>query len=438
MKRTNSKTVIETIDCEIIADVSVVGAGAAGIPAAIAAARSGAKVVLLEEDLSIGGAPVDNFVCMPCGWPSMGIYKEMIDTLQRNFSLNDTGLEPDGGRHGIWYLPASYEYVLNDMIKAERNITLITGCRVSGVITEDAGNRTVLKGVTVKDRSSRELTVRSKVTIDATGNGDVAYLAGCDFFYGRGSKDQYGEPHAREKADSVVMPCTWMYISSKFSNKSNLDFNRLQHKGFIESGYGWHTKADQGVYDRSTGLYLHWGPTHSCEDVNDDIKLGQTQAAAFEKMKADINLLSQNGYAVYLPPKIGVRESRRIKGEDVITECSQRSQKFPYDTIAIGEYWLDVWGEKISSEEKKLPAHAITYRSIIPKAHDGLLTAGRCISATHIAMSAIRVQPVASQIGQAAGTAAALAAIHQTKVRDIDINALRKLLILNGIELNKY
>ncbi|MFI4910161.1 MAG: FAD-dependent oxidoreductase [Sedimentisphaeraceae bacterium JB056] len=432
------KTVIKTGDSEIIADVAVVGAGAAGIPAAIAAARGGGKVVLLEEDLSIGGAPVDNFVCMPCGWPSMGIYKDMVDTLQNNFSLNDTGLQPDGGRHGIWYLPSSYEYVLNDMIRAEENITLMTGCRVSGVITEDAGNRTEVKGVTVTDRSKRKLVIKAKVTIDATGNGEVASLAGCEFMCGRESKDHYGEPHARDIADSVVMPCTWMYISSKFNGKSGLDFNSLNHRGFIESGHGWHTKADQGVYDRSTGLYLHWGATAMCEDVNDDVKLGETQTEAFEKMKSDIDLLSQNGYAVYLPPKIGVRESRRIKGEDIITECSQRSGVFPDDTVAVGEYWLDIWGEKISREEKQLPAHAITYRSLIPKNYEGLLTAGRCISATHIAMSAIRVQPVAAQMGQAAGVAAALAAMEDTKVRDIEIDVLRNKLVASGIELNKY
>jgi ribulose 1,5-bisphosphate synthetase/thiazole synthase len=426
------------MNVETVADVAVVGAGAAGVPAAIAAARDGAKVVLLEEDLSVGGAPVDNFVCMPCGWPSMGIYKEMIDTLQRKFSLNDTGLQPDGGRHGIWYLPSSYEYVLNDMINAEENITLMTGCRVSGVITRDAGSGTAVKGVTVTDRGGRKITVKAKVTIDATGNGEVAALAGCEYMYGRESKDQYGEPHARDTADRIVMPCTWMYISSKFNDKSGLDFNSLGHRGFIESGHGWHTKADKGVYDRSTGLYLHWGATAMCDDVNDDVKLGRTQTEAFEKMKADIDLLSRNGYAVYLPAKIGVRESRRIRGEDIITECTQRSEKFPDDTIAVGEYWLDIWGEKISSEEKQLPAHAVTYRSIIPKDHDGLLTAGRCISATHIAMSAIRVQPVVSQIGQAAGTAAALAAITDAKVRNIDIMALRNLLIADGIELNKY
>jgi hypothetical protein len=324
------------------------------------------------------------------------------------------------------------------MIKAEENIKLMTGCRVSGVITEDSGRRTVVKGVSVADRSGREIRVKAKVTIDATGNGEVAYLAGCDFFYGRESKDQYGEPHARENVDGIVMPCTWMYISSKFNGKSGLDFNSLNHRGFIESGHGWHTKADQGVYDRSTGLYLHWGATAMCEDVNDDAKLGKTQTEAFEKMKSDIDLLSQNGYAVYLPPKIGVRESRRIKGEDIITECSQRSGAFPDDTVAVGEYWLDIWGEKISREEKQLPAHAITYRSLIPKDYDGILTAGRCISATHIAMSAIRVQPVAAQMGQAAGTAAALTAINKTKVRDIEIDVLRNKLIASGIELNKY
>ncbi len=419
-------------------DVIVAGAGAAGIPAAIAAARAGAKVILLEEDLSIGGAPVDNYVCMPCGWPTMGIYKELIGKLQAGFSLNDTGLQPDGGRHGIWYLPSSYEYVLRGMLEAEENIKVMTGCKVSGVLTEDAAGKTAVRGVSINSHGKKATEIKAKITIDATGNGDVAYLAGCEVMSGIESKNEFEEPNAPADSGKDVMPCTMMYITHKFNDKNGLDFNRLQHTGFIESGYGWHTKANSDVYKRATGLYLHWGATALCEDVNSQLKLAETQSKIFQMLRKDFDMLSENGYAVYLPPKIGIRESRRIKGEHIITENDLRSEKYPLDTIAIGKYWLDLWGGNITGAAKKLPPHAITYRSIIPIGFDGLLTAGRCISGTHIAMSAYRVQPVVAQIGQAAGTAAAMAAKKNIDLRDVDIKKLRKTLIQEGIELDKY
>ena len=111
-------------------DIVVVGAGPSGIPAAIAAARAGRKVVLLEEDAVPGGAPVDNFVTFLCGGPRVGIFKEMTERLNAIHDLTgapipdfNTGLT--GREH--WYMPAAYLDVLYAMIGAEPNLRLICG-----------------------------------------------------------------------------------------------------------------------------------------------------------------------------------------------------------------------------------------------------------------------------------------------------------------------
>lgn len=419
-------------------DVIVVGAGASGIPAAIAAARGGAKVVLLEEDANIGGAPVDNYICMQCGWPSMGIHREMVDKLEARFSLHDREVQPDGGRNGIWYLPSSYQLILHEMIRAEKNIILICGSKVTDVMTVDDGNRIKITGVRVSTPDKKIHTITGEVVIDATGNGDVAWHAGCEVMYGREGTDDFGEPHARKIPDNTVMPCTWIYILHSYHSRGKLNFEQLNMTGLIDSGYGWYSNPDEEFHKRSSGLYLGWGPTVYCDDPTDDIKLADTQQQALELLHPDMKLLSENGFGVYLAPKIGVRETRRIVGDKILTENDLRSGKFQDDTVAIGKFWLDNWcrDTSITNSNKKLPPHGIPYSSLIPLGFEGLLITGRCISSTHIANSALRVQPVAAQTGQAAGTAAAIAAVNNTNIRDIDISALRNRLILDGIDLN--
>lgn len=130
------------------ADVVVVGAGVAGIPAAIAAARAGAKVLLLEEDLQPGGAPVDNFITMPCGRPRAGIYGEMLARLDADwrFPLPDHG--PCLRLWDYWYLPSAYAAVIAEMLAAEANLELQCGVRVrEALVQEGPESRRVSDGV---------------------------------------------------------------------------------------------------------------------------------------------------------------------------------------------------------------------------------------------------------------------------------------------------
>ena len=142
-------------------DVLVVGAGASGIPAAIGAARAGAKVALIEEDLLPGGAPVDAYVAMPCGGPRTGIYGEMVDRLNLRYQLPGGPREATGQRRGDWYLPASYLAVIWEMIAAERNLDLLCGARALCPIVEDTGGTAQVAGVVLAAPDGGERQLRA-------------------------------------------------------------------------------------------------------------------------------------------------------------------------------------------------------------------------------------------------------------------------------------
>ncbi len=179
---------------------------------------------------------------------------------------------------------------------------------------------------------------------------------------------------------------------------------------------------------RNAGIYLTWGGTVSCEDTRDAVKLAAAQRAALDNMSEDIEKLQQNGFMVHLAPRIGVRESRRIVGEHVLCENDLKAGAFPEDTIAIGGWWMDIWGQDISEEEQSVPPYGIPYRSLLPHEVSGILVAGKAISVTHLALSCCRVQPTAAATGQAAGVAAAFCAKHRCQPADADIAAVQNIL----------
>ena len=407
-------------------DVLVVGAGASGIPAAIMAARSGARVVLLEEDALPGGAPVDNYVTFLCGGPRRGIYREMVTRLNARYHLGGAPVPEfgDGCGSEYWYTPSAYVAVLLEMLANEPNLRLICGAVACEVLLADAPLRRRVTGMIARTAAGRELCITAKVTIDATGTGLVAERAGAEIRYGRDARADFAEPYAPEAADSKAMPCTWMYISQRVRPGPPPNLERLVSKGFVESGLGWSNERTAEMQRRNTGMYLHWGATVECSDTRDPICLAAAQREAFTKLAPDLAVLREIGLELHLAPKLGVRECRRVMGEYVLTMHDLTEGQVHGDAVAWCDYFLDLWGEALIRQHVKVHA-TIPYRSLIPRGLDGLLVAGKCISSTHIALSAYRVQPIVAGIGQAAGAAAALAVARDTDLRAIPVPALQ-------------
>ena len=408
---------METLKLET--DVLVVGAGASGIPAAIQAARCGARVALLEEDPMPGGAPVDNFVSFLCGNPRVGIYRETTEYLNGRFDLSGKAVANfDCGVHSeYWYMPSAYIDASLRMLSAEKNIRLLCGVTADEALLDDSPARHRVLGVAGHSSSGRRFEVRAKVTIDATGVGLVAERAGCETRYGRDARADFGESNAPEAADSKTMPCTWMYISQRVRPGDTVNRDLL-HSGFVDSGLGWANEHDPAYRARNSGIYLHWGSTVECADTRDSFALAEAQRAAWDKVQPDIEALRSAGYELHFAPRIGIRECRRVMGECVITQQDLVEGRFPDDSIATCDYFLDLWGEDLISQHRNVHA-GIPYRALVPRGVDGMLVAGKCISGTHVALSAYRVQPIMAQVGQAAGAAAALAAALGANTRDV-------------------
>ncbi len=403
--------------------VLVVGAGAAGIPAAIGAARAGANVLLIEEDPVIGGAMSDYFIDIFCGGPVTGVVREADTILKTSHRLT---------KDGNFYLPWSFQRVYGDLLAKEKNITVMTGARAVDVLVKDTAGKRCLYGVEVETGIKQTVKIESEVTIDATGCGAVSILAGCRSMYGRESTQEFGERHAAPERDNRVQHCTWMYISQQLREGRPLDMMKLDHvkMGVHVEGLGWYHQNPERAMQLNPRIYLHWGCAVECEDTRNPIEVGKAQTEAAKAMEHDHALLREHGYAIYLAPRLGIRESSRIVGEHVITEQDLRSGKLSADTIAIGTYGLDIWGEDegIDPMELRTPAYGIPYRALVPMDTDGLLLAGRIISGTHVAMSAYRVMPIVGSIGQAAGAAAALCVQQRRQPHQIDATEIQKIL----------
>ncbi len=403
-------------------DVIVVGAGASGIPAAIGAARQGASVLLLEEDLQVGGACVDQFVAMICdtGKSHGGIYGELIDRIHRDHNLSvGTVVHP----WSLWYLPSDYLRIVMEMIDAEENLTLLCGVSRCRPIMATRDGVPCTEGVVIT-LGEKEFRVRSKVIVDATGAAEMAHLAGAHTLYGREGQGDFNEGLAPREADDKVQLCTWQYISQRMNAAGPCPMKGVKARP-MESGHGWIGEDDEASWQRNAGIYLHWGCRVRCQDTRDPMSVADAQRAALASMKEDLNILRQCGYAVFLAPKIGIRESRRLVGEAIITANDLIGGTIPADSIFITDRGMDLWTEgKEAQDYPGVREYGIPYRSLIPKGIGGIMVVGKAIGGTHLAMSAYRTQGILGYVGEAGGTAAAMCARRNVGPLELNLNDL--------------
>jgi len=252
--------------------------------------------------------------------------------------------------------------------------------------------------------------------------------------YGRDGRSAFGETIGTIKKDNKVQRCTWMFVSQRVRPDALLPREELDH-GMVEDDLNhWVKKED---VKRKAGIYLHWGATVECEDTRDPLAVAEAQHSCLKTLIPNAKILLDAGFVMHLAPKLGVRETRRIQGEYVLTTNDMKAGNYPDDTIAHTSYGIDAWGEDFSKEDRITKPHGIPYRCLIPLHVEGLLIPGKSISGTHLAASGYRVQPIVGSIGQAAGTAAAIAVGHKTSVRNIEIKELRNSLEKQGLFIKK-
>jgi hypothetical protein len=462
-------------------DVAVLGGGSGGFGAALAAARLGLSVVLVERADCLGGSstrggvncwemaigataiPFDLYKELKRLPNAVGIYsfgrhgstfdpkretfrypggecvidpsRRYRDTLQRHVPRGDKNT-PAYRRehwHGVPFEPEAMAKTMLAMLEA-------TGrCRVllnTAFVNADAAAGRV---ESVKLSNGRRL--RARYYIDSTGDGAVCSAAGCQMMFGQESRAQFNEPDAPATAttrvngitliyrvtpvkeprieplpEGIPVKCWWRknFVGAHVNHYPNGDLNinmlpTMEGEEFMELGYR------DALAECQRRVRAHW---HDW----------QTRIEEFRRYRLS-----------WIAPALGVRESRRVVGEYVLTEndllAGLSGQKHA-DIICLADHMMDTHGGHSKHRGELTEPYGVPYRCLIPKGFRNLLVACRAASFSSIAASSCRLSRTMMQLGQAAGTAAALAKELNVDLPAVPADRLRAALRDQNVQLD--
>ncbi len=400
-------------------DVAVIGGGFAGAAAALAAARGGAKVLLIEKSNCLGGAAAGNLVNPFMGY-STEINGEKVALSAGIFREIHKKMEERGAMRSESFLEEELKYLLNELV-IEAGVELLFHAYIHRVNKE--GEHIASVSVATK---SGELDIAADYFIDATGDAQTAYLAGCPTVLGR-------EP------DHLCQPMTLCFrVGNVDVDKFYESRPRLKeaHKKALDAGEFINPREDILVFKTPVPNVLHFNTTRVVKrdptnpfDVTEAEILARRQVfEIYDFMKKHADGL-ENSFLMMTAVEIGVRESRMIVGDYVLTEADCKACARFDDAIAACNYDIDIHNPEGSGTSHYYFApgdyYTIPYRCLIPKNADNMLVAGRCISSDHGAQASYRIMPTVCCIGEAAGTAIALAVRDKVGVRAINVCELR-------------
>lgn len=414
-------------------DVVVAGGGVSGCMAALAAARQGARTLLIEQYGFLGGsltnAGVGPMMTFHAGKRQVvtGLPQELVDRMMENGGCVGHIEDTSGYASSVTPFDAEIlKWTLDEMM-AEARVDVLFHATLTDVQTDGGA----VRGLCVQTRSG-ELKIGGVVFIDATGDAALSFLAGAEVRQGR-DEDGLCQPMTanfrlrgvdidRIKAeirrrpqnfnvkDHASMERTPMLSMAGFYE----EFNAAKAAGEIsterENVLLFETvRAGEVIVNTTRVIRLNpvdaWelsrAESEGRRQVHELVRFFRTRCAGFEHAE-----LVSTGV------QIGVRESRRVMGEYVLTAEDLLESKNFEDTVALGGYPIDIHNpagaQTNTMHLKPGQFYYIPLRALIVKGFDNLLVCGRCISATHEAGAAVRVTPIAMAMGQAAGVAAAL------------------------------
>ena len=445
-------------------DVVVVGGGPGGIPAAIAAARQGAKVLLVERNGFLGGnmtigLPLLAYLDKDGNQVIKGIAQEFIDRLTELGACSPHHWCPMHDSVTI-YDDEVFKVVALDMcIKAGVEILLYTQ-----VIDTNVENGE-LKSVTLFGKG-RKMEAEAKIFIDATGDGDVGYMAGARFEKGPNNNGKLQPPTLMCTIDGVDEEKVVAYLDEHPEETilaPTIEVGPGYNAAYYRSNPDHHVMVafrkkftelkEQGILpvDRDTLISIqtltpgrvnlnctrHKGIDGS--DVKDLTRA--TIDGHFQNLKL-IEVLREyipgfeNARLVRFYPFLGVRETRRFAGIDTLTEEDLLNGVIDETAVGLGSYIIDIHdGAGASTICKKVMPYGIPYGSTVSADISNLMFAGRCGSMDSVAMSSLRVMPPLMAMGQGAGVGAALAIKKGVKPGQITPAEVREILRADGVML---
>ncbi len=398
-------------------DVFVAGGGLAGVCAAISAARNGAKVVICQDRSRLGGNSSSevkmHVVGADCsggrpGWREGGLVEE--------FRLDDAVNNP----HRSWEY---WDLLLYDKCKSEPNITLLLDSPLYAAETK--GDK--IQRVMVRcDKTEHLYRIKSKIFIDATGDSRLSLESGAEMRWGREARGEFNESLGLEKEDRQTLGSSILFTSRdfgkpipftppKWARKVTKEMLRFRGVNSWEYGYWW----------------IEWGGQLDTIRDNERIRFELLSIVMgvwdYIKNSGD-KPASANWGMDWVGMLPGKREARRVMGDHILTQNDLLGLNGDFeDAIAIGGWPMDdhppsgfdMYDKKPYVQIKTPEVYNIPLRSLYSKNISNLMLAGRNISASHVAFTSSRVMATCGVIGQAAGTAAALAVRHGILPREL-------------------
>ncbi|MGJ4851993.1 FAD-dependent oxidoreductase [Bacillota bacterium Meth-B3] len=445
-------------------DVVVVGGGPGGLPAAIAAARGGAKVLLVEKNGFLGGnltigLPLLAYLDKDGNQVIRGIAQEFIDNLAVKNAVSPHHWCPLHDSVTI-YDHEVFKVVALEMCQ-DAGVEILLHTQVIDTNVENG----VLRAVTLFGKA-RRIEAHAKVFIDATGDGDVGYLAGATFEMG-------------QKGTGVLQPPTLMCTVGGVNFDRIIDYleqhpEQMQLAPTIETYPGYDAsylrsnphhhvlvgfrklfaelkEAGELPVDRDTIISIQSlipGEVH----LNCTRHLGIDGSDVFDLTRAEIDGHIQNlklvdtlrkhvpgfenCYLTQIYPFLGVRETRRFRGISALTEEMLENGVIGEDSVGIGSYIIDIHdGAGASTIVKKVRPYGLPYGMTVSRDIRNLMFSGRCASMDAVALSSARVMPPLMAMGQGAGVGAALAVKHGVYPGEVDVQEVRKLLRQSDVML---
>ncbi len=401
-------------------EVLVVGGGPAGIGAALGAARAGAKTLLVENHSFFGGVGawclgMEINQMRPAARPRSAVHELVIEKL---VALGDQAVRI--GTHELWCNVDYLKVALLDALDAA-GCKYLVQIRAADAIVEH--NRVASVVVVTKNGLA---TIRAKIVIDCTGDADVAHFAGAETMKEVGN------------LSPMTLCLNLANVSRDQVKNANIAEAIRRARGkypLIPGGWGLGQVANsQSCYfinhsgTRTLGQFDATDPVQrtqaECLSRRQALQMAQTMREFGGEELAHIELVGTG-------PQVGVRETRRVKGVYVLTEEDALSGRTFDDAIAWRSGFLDIGFVRY----ERMKIHDVPYRAILPETLDGLLVAGRCISASHVAASAGKSMGNCMATGHAAGLAAAIAVRRGCMPREVNVGELQAALRKDRVDL---